>query len=65
MLERVIAVICTLAERGLAFRGEDETFGSPNNGNQYRDEVFFIGVVGVGGMLIGREIEAEPFHMTS
>ena len=33
VLERVIAVICTLAERGLAFRGEDETFGSPNNGN--------------------------------
>ena len=26
-------MICLLAERGLAFRGDDETFGSPNNGN--------------------------------
>jgi Domain of unknown function (DUF4371) len=33
VLERVVAVICTLAERGLAFRGENETFESPNNGN--------------------------------
>jgi hypothetical protein len=33
VLERVVAVIRTLAERGLAFRGDTEEFGSPNNGN--------------------------------
>lgn len=33
VLQRVIAVICTLAERGLGFRGSDETFGSQGNGN--------------------------------
>jgi hypothetical protein len=33
VLERVIADICTLAERGLAFRGSNETFGSVDNGN--------------------------------
>ena len=32
-MERVIAVICTLAEQGLPFRGDNEQFGSPNNGN--------------------------------
>jgi len=33
VLQRVMAVICMLAERGLAFRGDDESFSSPNNGN--------------------------------
>lgn len=33
VVHRVIAVIQTLAERGLAFRGSDENFGSENNGN--------------------------------
>ena len=32
-MERIIAVICTLAERGLPFRGSNEQFGSLNNGN--------------------------------
>ncbi len=33
VLRRSIAVICTLAERGLAFRGTEERFGSLQNGN--------------------------------
>ena len=33
VLERVVAVIITLAERGLPFRGDEEKFGSPHNGN--------------------------------
>lgn len=33
VLKRVIAVIIFLAERGLAFRGDSEVFGSPHNGN--------------------------------
>lgn len=33
VLQRVVAVICTLAERGLAFRGSNEVFGETNNGN--------------------------------
>ncbi|KAG1665146.1 HD domain-containing protein 2 [Nymphon striatum] len=33
ILRRVMAMICLLAERGLAFRGDGEIFGSPNNGN--------------------------------
>ncbi len=33
VLRCVIAVICTLAERGLAFRGTEERFGSLQNGN--------------------------------
>ncbi|XP_032890687.1 zinc finger MYM-type protein 1-like [Amblyraja radiata] len=33
VLRCVVAVICTLAERGLAFRGKVEKFGSLNNGN--------------------------------
>ena len=33
VLERVVAVIITMAERGLPFRGDKETFGSPHNGN--------------------------------
>ena len=33
VLERVVATICTLAERGLAFRGSNEHFGSVTNGN--------------------------------
>ena len=32
-MERIAAVICTLAERGLPFRGNNEQFGSPNNDN--------------------------------
>ena len=32
-MERISAVICTLAERGLPFRGDNEQFGSLNNGN--------------------------------
>lgn len=33
VLKRVVAVIQFLSERGLAFRGDVETIGSPNNGN--------------------------------
>lgn len=33
VLKRVIETIKFLAERGLAFRGNDETLGSPTNGN--------------------------------
>ena len=33
VMERISAVVCTLAERGLPFRGDNEQFGSPNNGN--------------------------------
>ena len=33
VLRRVVAVIKFLGERGLAFRGNDELFGSPHNGN--------------------------------
>lgn len=33
VLKRVLQVIAFLSERGLAFRGENETLGSPNNGN--------------------------------
>lgn len=33
LLERITSVIQFLAERGLAFRGSDETIGSPHNGN--------------------------------
>ena len=33
VLQRVVAVIRTLSERGLAFRGSNERFGSSSNGN--------------------------------
>lgn len=33
VLLRIVEVIKFLAERGLAFRGDDEIIGSPNNGN--------------------------------
>ncbi|XP_075215272.1 zinc finger MYM-type protein 5-like [Lycorma delicatula] len=33
VIERIFAVICTLAEQGLPFRGDNEKFGTPNNGN--------------------------------
>ena len=33
VLKRVVAVARFLAERGLPFRGDDSTFGSPHNGN--------------------------------
>lgn len=33
VLKQVVSAIRYLAERGLPFRGSDETFGSPNNGN--------------------------------
>lgn len=33
VLKRVVEVIRFLSERGLSFRGSDETFGSPHNGN--------------------------------
>ncbi|XP_037782336.1 uncharacterized protein LOC119578782 [Penaeus monodon] len=33
VLHRCIEVIKTLSERGLAFRGDNEIIGSPNNGN--------------------------------
>lgn len=32
VLKRVVAVITTLAERGLSFRGSNEQFGVPDNG---------------------------------
>ena len=32
-IQRIIAVICTLAKRGLPFRGSNEQFGPLNNGN--------------------------------
>jgi len=32
-MERIIAVICTLAERGLAFQGGIERCGTPSNDN--------------------------------
>ncbi|GIY36040.1 zinc finger MYM-type protein 1 [Caerostris darwini] len=35
IIERVFAVICTLAERGLPFRGDNEKFGTPSNGNDF------------------------------
>ena len=33
VLERVVAIIKFLAERSLAFRGNDQVIGSPSNGN--------------------------------
>jgi len=33
VLQRAVEVIKFLAERGLPFRGDDEVFGSGNNGN--------------------------------
>jgi len=33
ILERVVATIKFLAERGLPFRGHDEVLNSPSNGN--------------------------------
>ena len=33
VLERIVAVITFIAERGLAFRGDDEVLGSMHNGN--------------------------------
>lgn len=38
VLQRVVSVIKLLASRGLAFRGSDELFGSPSNGN-------FLGII--------------------
>ena len=38
VLQRVVAVVQTLAERGLSLRGSVEKFGSPYNGN-------FIGIL--------------------
>ena len=32
-MERITAVVCTLAERSLPFRGNNKQFGSPNNDN--------------------------------
>lgn len=33
VLKRIVAVVTFLASRGLPFRGDNETLGSPNNGN--------------------------------
>lgn len=33
VLKRLVSIIMFISERGLAFRGENETLGSPNNGN--------------------------------
>ncbi|CAH2330473.1 zinc finger MYM-type 1-like, partial [Pelobates cultripes] len=33
LVKRLLSVIVFLAERGLAFRGDDQTIGSPHNGN--------------------------------
>ena len=33
VLQRIVETVWFLAERGLAFRGSDETVGSPHNGN--------------------------------
>ena len=33
VLERIVAVISFIAERGLAFRGDEEIIGSAHNGN--------------------------------
>ena len=33
VMEIITTVMCTLAERGLPFRGNNEQFESPNNGN--------------------------------
>ena len=38
VLERVVAVVTFLSQRGLAFRGQNEVFGSNNNGN-------FLGII--------------------
>ncbi|XP_075213790.1 uncharacterized protein LOC142319996 [Lycorma delicatula] len=35
IIERVFAVICTLAERGLPFRSDNEQFRTPNNRNYF------------------------------
>jgi len=32
-LKRVVSIIKKLASRGLPFRGQEEIFGSPKNGN--------------------------------
>ena len=33
VMKKISAVICTLAEQGLSFRGDNRQFGSPDNGN--------------------------------
>jgi hypothetical protein len=33
VLKRVVSTVMFLSQRGLAFRGDDECFGSPTNGN--------------------------------
>ena len=33
VLRRTVEVVKFLTERGLSFRGDDEVFGSANNGN--------------------------------
>ena len=50
VLRRVLAVICTLAERGLAVRGSDEKFGAQNNGNYL--------------VLLGIVVKFDPFLST-
>ncbi|GBP90079.1 Zinc finger MYM-type protein 1 [Eumeta japonica] len=39
VLKRVVAVVKRLCSRGLAFRGKNEKFGDPHNGNYYTAHV--------------------------
>ena len=54
-MERITAVICTLAERGLPFRGDNERFGSPNNGN-------YLGLLELQSTSDIRDSDIRDFH---
>ncbi len=60
VLKRVVAVKF-LSERGLAFRGDAETIGSPNNGN-YDTILICIAVLATVQLLRIRTASALPPH---